>query len=112
MRHGILVEAHREVERVTRPARPRRLFHERTTGSNGRPPVRLRTVARYEIRNTADGAVLSKHRTRQGALDQWRERHSGKPVRIVRTYSDGVDRLVVEGVWHGLDDVADNALAR
>ena len=56
--------------------------------------------------------MLSKHRTRRGALDQWRERPSGKPVRIVRTYADGVDRLVVEGVWHGLDDVADNALAR
>ena len=68
-------------------------------------------MARYEIRSTADGTVLSKHRTRQGALDQWRERHVGKPVRIVRTYSDGVERLVVEGVWHGGDDVADTALA-
>jgi hypothetical protein len=68
-------------------------------------------VARYEIRNTADGTVLSSHRTRQGAVDQWRERHAGKQVRIVRTYSDGVERLVVEGVWHGGDDDADNALA-
>lgn len=57
-------------------------------------------MARYEIRNTADDTVLSKHRTRQGALDQWRERHVGKSVRIVRTYSDGLERVVVEGVWH------------
>jgi hypothetical protein len=61
-------------------------------------------MARYEIRNTADDTVLSKHRTRQGALDQWRERHVGKPVCIVRTYSDGLERLVVEGVWHSHDD--------
>jgi hypothetical protein len=66
----------------------------------------LASVARYEIRNTADDTVLSKHRTRQGALDQWRERHVGKPVRIVRTYSDGLERLVVEGVWHSRDDDA------
>jgi hypothetical protein len=69
-------------------------------------------VARYEIRNAADSTVLSKHRTRQGAVDQWRERHVGKPVRIVRTYSDGLERLVVEGVWHSVDDAADNDLGR
>ena len=43
--------------------------------------------------------MLSKHRTKQAALDQWRT-HIGKHVYVWRTYSDGNDYLVVEGTWH------------
>lgn len=67
-------------------------------------------MARYEVRSARDGATLSDHRTRQGAIDAWRERHAGVAVRVVRTMSTGVERVVVEGTWYG-EDTADNALA-
>jgi hypothetical protein len=60
-------------------------------------------VARYEIRSAQSGEVLSKHRTRQGALDRWRMAHAGIQVAIWRTYADRTDRLVVEGTWQAVD---------
>jgi hypothetical protein len=60
-------------------------------------------VARYEIRESDTGALLSYHRTRQGALDRWRTDHHGQPVKIWRTDRTGAERLIVEGVWHGLE---------
>jgi hypothetical protein len=57
-------------------------------------------VARYEIRDASSGAVLSRHRTRQGSLDAWRERHAGRRVAIVRTLAGRDERPVVEGYWH------------
>lgn len=53
----------------------------------------------YEIEDTA-GQVLSRHRTRQGAVDAWRERHTGRAVRIYRRQANGQETLVVEGTWH------------
>jgi hypothetical protein len=69
-------------------------------------------VPRYEVRDATDGTVLGKHRTRQAALDGWRQLHTGKAVRVVRTYSDRPEQVVVEGTWHAGDDDADNALTR
>jgi len=57
-------------------------------------------VARYEIEDRRSGEVVSRHRTRQGALDAWRERVPERPVRIWRTFESGERRLVVEGTWH------------
>ena len=54
---------------------------------------------RYVI-ETRGGEKLSGHRTRQGALDAWRVRHAGRPVRIVRVTATGDRILVVEGTWH------------
>jgi hypothetical protein len=56
-------------------------------------------MARYEIRHADTGAVLSRHRTRQAALDRWRTGHRGIPVAIWRTYSGRAAALVVEGTW-------------
>jgi hypothetical protein len=48
--------------------------------------------------------VLGRHRTRQAALDNWRLRHTGIPVEIVRTYSSGLERILVEGTFHPEDE--------
>jgi hypothetical protein len=71
-------------------------------GQRGRftcPTVSL--VSRYVIRaDDLHGEVLSRHRTRQGAIDTWRERHSGRRIVIVRTDADGTEVVVVEGIRH------------
>ena len=55
-------------------------------------------MSRYEIRQRDDGTVVSRHRTRQGALDAWREQVPlGVRIVIVRTYADGREQPVVEG---------------
>jgi hypothetical protein len=61
-----------------------------------------RQKAIYEVIHSETGQVLSGHRTRQGAVDTWRVRHSGVPVKIIRwpRRSDGPGVLVVEGIWH------------
>jgi hypothetical protein len=64
-------------------------------------------MARYEVQDSATGEVLSRHRTRQGAVDRWRQWYVGIPVRIYRTYVDGNRVLVVEGTWHRTDDAHD-----
>jgi len=55
----------------------------------------------YEIVKSDTGAVLSQHRTRQAAVDAWRQ-WVGVPVRIVRwpRHADGSGVLIVEGTWH------------
>jgi hypothetical protein len=74
--------------------------------SDTEDPVYLRSVSRqkaiYEITHAETGEVLSGHRTRRGAVDTWRVRHSGVPVKIIRwpRGSDGPGVLVVEGTWH------------
>ncbi len=56
----------------------------------------------YEVIHADSGEVLSGHRTRQAAVDQWRVQHSGLPVKIIRwpRRSDGPGVLIVEGTWH------------
>lgn len=56
----------------------------------------------YEVLRADTGEVLSGHRTRQAAVDTWRTRWSGLPVKIVRwpRRTDGPGVLVVEGTWH------------
>ena len=55
---------------------------------------------RYVIEARPSGEVLSRHRTRQAALDGWRVRHAGRPVRIVRVKATGERVVVLEGTWH------------
>jgi hypothetical protein len=43
---------------------------------------------------------LERHRTRQAAIDNWRLRFAGRPIKIVRHYASGEEVLVVEGTWH------------
>jgi hypothetical protein len=61
-------------------------------------------MARYEVQDSSTGEVLSRHGTRQGAVDRWREWYVGIPVRIYRTYSDGRRVVVVEGTWYPTGD--------
>ena len=57
-------------------------------------------MARYVIRDRETQSILSKHRTRQGALDAWRTGIPvGTQVEIVRTYADGRSVVIVEGRW-------------
>ena len=59
-------------------------------------------MARYQ--RDDDNDVLSHHRTRQGALNGWRERFRGQPIEISRTYGDSRRVLVVDGIWHLVDE--------
>jgi hypothetical protein len=72
-----------------------------------------RQKAVYEVIRADTAEVLSGHRTRQGAIDAWRQRHSGLPVKVIRwpRRNDGPGVLVVEGTWHESTrpDVADPA---
>jgi hypothetical protein len=54
----------------------------------------------YEIRHGETGTLLSRHRTRRAAVDNWRQHHLRLPVKIVRVYASGTEVLVVEGTWH------------
>lgn len=54
----------------------------------------------YDIVATGSGECLSRHRTRQAAVDNWRANWAGQPVQIWRRYSGKPDALVVEGIWH------------
>lgn len=63
------------------------------------PRVHQTAAVPYVI-ETAAGVELSRHRTRQGAADTWRTRHTGLDVRIYREDAKGVRTLVVEGIWH------------
>lgn len=54
----------------------------------------------YWLLDGQSGERLERHRTRQAAIDNWRLRHSGRPIMIVRHYSSGLEVLVVEGTWH------------
>lgn len=58
-----------------------------------------RRVALYEVRDGGSGEVLSRHRTRQAAVDTWRLKFAHRPAAIYRVgHRD--EMLVVEGVWH------------
>ena len=73
--------------------RPRLGSHRRSS------KVRSDTLVRdaYEIEDTSSMEVLSRHRTLQGAVDAWRQRHK---VRIYRSPATGERTLVVDGIWH------------
>ncbi|HZP14740.1 MAG TPA: hypothetical protein VFA96_02870 [Nocardioides sp.] len=58
-----------------------------------------RAKGKYEIRHVETGEVLSEHRTRQGAVDNWRLQWTGIPVQIFRS-NRYEHTLVVEGTWH------------
>jgi hypothetical protein len=54
----------------------------------------------YEVLNVATRTVLSRHRTRQAAIDTWRQQHTGIAVEIWRRNVPRGDALIVEGIWH------------
>lgn len=53
----------------------------------------------YEVTDAATGEVLSRHRTRQAAINSWREK-AGTPVKVFRLAIPNRKTLVVEGTWH------------
>jgi len=59
-----------------------------------------RARALYEIVKTSNGEVLSRHRTRQAAIDTWRMQFTGIPVQVWRRSVPKANTLVVEGTWH------------
>jgi hypothetical protein len=54
----------------------------------------------YEVTDARSGEVLSRHRTRQAAIDTWRSKHTGTPVQVWRRTVPKGETLVVEGTWH------------
>ena len=54
----------------------------------------------YDIVDAASGDSLSRHRTRQAAVDTWRQKFAGRPIRIFRLEGNTDKVLVVEGTWH------------
>jgi len=54
----------------------------------------------YEIVSPSSGEVLSRHRTRQAAIDTWRTQFAGVPVQIWRRTVPKGETLIVEGTWH------------
>ena len=59
-----------------------------------------RSGAVYEIVDVATQKVLSRHRTRQAAIDSWREQHTGRAIQVWRRTVPSGETLVVEGVRH------------
>ncbi len=59
-----------------------------------------RAGAVYEIIDVETRDVLSRHRTRQAAIDNWREKHTGRAVQVWRRTVPNGETLIVEGVWH------------
>lgn len=59
-----------------------------------------RRTAVYEVVDADSREVLSRHRTRQAAIDAWRLRFSGRPVRVERRGVPDEHVLVVEGTWY------------
>jgi hypothetical protein len=58
----------------------------------------------YVISDALTGEDLSRHRTRQAALDNWRSLWSGRQIRIHRKPMKGDGVLVAEGIWHERPD--------
>ena len=54
----------------------------------------------YWLLDATTGERLERHRTRQAAVDQWRLRFTGRPIKIVQLKHTGEEVLVVEGTWH------------
>ena len=59
-----------------------------------------RRTAVYEVVDSDSREVLSRHRTRQAAIDAWRLQFSGRPIRIERRGVPDEHVLVAEGIWH------------
>ena len=59
-----------------------------------------RPGAVYEVTDPKTKDVLSRHKTRQAALDSWRLQFTGVPVEIWRRTVPKGETLVVEGTWH------------
>jgi hypothetical protein len=59
-----------------------------------------RRILMYDIVSQVTGESLSRHRTRQAALDAWREGFRGVPIRIFRLAGNNEKDLVLEGTWH------------
>ena len=59
-----------------------------------------RRILMYDITDSITGDSLSRHRTRQAAIDTWRQKFRGKPIRIFRLEGNTEKTLVVEGTWH------------
>ena len=59
-----------------------------------------RTGAVYEIIDVETRSVLSRHRTRQAAINTWREQHTGRAVQVWRRTVPSGETLIVEGTWH------------
>jgi hypothetical protein len=57
-------------------------------------------TAVYEVVDAATREALSRHRTRQAALDAWRLEFPGRRVRVERRGIPNEHVLIVEGVWH------------
>ncbi|HZQ85234.1 MAG TPA: hypothetical protein VFA83_10370 [Acidimicrobiales bacterium] len=54
----------------------------------------------YWLIDAVTNERLERHCTRQAAVDNWRLRFAGRPIKIVRHYDSGDEVLVVEGTWH------------
>jgi hypothetical protein len=59
-----------------------------------------RRILLYDIVDAASGQSLSRHRTRQAAVDAWRQKFAGRAVKIFRLEGNTDKVLVVEGIWH------------
>jgi hypothetical protein len=59
-----------------------------------------RAGAVYEVINATTGEILSRHRTRQAAVDAWRTEFIGVTVQVWRRTVPHGERLIVEGTWH------------
>ena len=62
--------------------------------------VMARAGAVYEVMNATTREVLSRHRTRQAAIDTWRTQFAGVPVQVWRRTVPKGETLIVEGTWH------------
>jgi hypothetical protein len=56
-----------------------------------------RAGAVYEVVNSTTGEVLSRHRTRQAAVDTWRTQFTGVPIQVWRRTVPKGEMLIVEG---------------
>lgn len=59
-----------------------------------------RRILLYDIVDAATGGSLSRHRTRQAAIDTWREKFPGRAVKIFKLEGNTDKALIVEGTWH------------
>ena len=59
-----------------------------------------RRILLYDIVDATSEESLSRHRTRQAAVDTWRQRFAGRPVKIFRLEGNTDKVLIVEGTWH------------
>lgn len=59
-----------------------------------------RRILLYDIVDATSEESLSRHRTRQAAVDNWRQRFTGRAVKIFRLEGNTDKVLIVEGTWH------------